>query len=42
MLKREKGVVSGRWSVVSLEFGDESREFSRLFFYELTSAQSNL
>jgi hypothetical protein len=33
----ELGVGSGEWewSVVSGEFGDESREFRLLFFYEL-------
>jgi hypothetical protein len=42
----ELGVVSFQFSVtvVSGEFGDESREFRLLFFYELelTSTQSSL
>ena len=38
------GDGSGQYSVVSGEFGDESREFRLLFFYELelTSTQTNL
>ena len=37
-------VVSFQCSVVSVQFGDESREFRLLFFYELelTSTQTNL
>jgi hypothetical protein len=43
-VERGKGSVQSQWSVVSVEFGDESWEFSQLIFYELelTSAQSNL
>jgi hypothetical protein len=42
MLNVEKGKGKREWSVFSGEFGDESREFSQLFFYELELTSSGI